>query len=327
MKNIISVLDETMQKSLLQDLTNYLCMQKNQKEFCIYSDYCLEDESKPNKVASFTIAPTWTAFPEIQYLIEKSIPTDIKDRKFITEEIVDTLKNKNLFHISFIIKDTSGLIYRPTKSSQEVVIQGINELIEMIERWIANQPEGADKFRDQANRFISWRREMERKSPNLNLCKNIIIISLLAGYISYMLTKEAEARTVVWFSDRDKIIESYNSIAFDLYEIYHYGLCDNAGINGETTKIGLAIKDKDDSSNKLWFDPLIRLPDYMAGTLASWDLTSNLVQKDKHAELLQRVFADNSFCTIINIDLGKNGYKCSRQTVSLTEQTLGENHA
>jgi hypothetical protein len=314
MNNIIEIIDQIMQKSLLQDLTNYLNINSNYKEFCIYSDYCLEDKSKPNKVASFTIAPSWTAFPEIRDLIEKSIPIDIKKSKFITRETIDTLNNKNLFHISFIIKDTSGFIYKPNKSSQEVAIKGISEIIEMMEHWIINQPEGADKFRDQVNRFISWRREVEKKSPNLNLFKNIILISLLAGYISYMLTKEAKASTVVWFSDRDKMIESYNSVAFDLYEIWHYGLCDIAGIKGETTKLGLAVKD--DNLDKLWFDPLIRLPDYIAGTLASWDLKSNLVHKDKHAELLKKVFSDNNFCAIININLGKSTYTCSRQTIS-----------
>lgn len=314
--SVIRVIDQTMQKSLLQDFKNYLKL-NNHDKFVIYSDYCLEDKSKPNKIASFTVAPAWTAFPAIINKIQIAIPNDIKNRSFISDETIELLQDKSFFHINFILKETAGLISRKDMTDQEVALKSLGEVIKIIEGWIVNQPEGEDKFREQINRFINWRRELQKKSPNLKLYRHIVLISLLASYIAHMLTVEAKADTVIWFADRDKITEAYSSVAFDLFEMNHYGLCDYKGVDGSITELGLGIKDE--GSNELWYDPLIRIPDYLAGTLSSWNMSANDVSKSKHAQILQKVFSENEFCAIIVINLGKDKYNCGRHTISPLE--------
>lgn len=312
MDDVIRVIDQTMQQSLLQDFKNYLKL-NNHNKFVIYSDYCLGDKEKSD-VASFTVAPAWTAFPEITNKIQNAIPGDIKGCRFISHETIELLRDKSFFHINFIIKETAGLTSRKNKTAQEVALRSVDEAIKMIDGWIVNQPEGGDKFREQIHRFLNWRRELQKKSLNLKLYKSIVLISLLAGYIAHMLTIEAKADTVVWFSDRDEITEAYNSVAFDLFEINHYGLCDNKGVDGSITKLGLGVKDE--GSNKQWYDHLVRIPDHLAGTLSSWNMSNNPVTKNKHVQILQKVFAENEFCTIIEINIGKEKYNCGRRTVS-----------
>jgi hypothetical protein len=104
-------------------------------------------------------------------------------------------------------------------------------------------------------------------------------------------------------------------VAFDLFEMNHYGLCDYRGVDGSITKLGLGFKDE--GSSELWYDPLIRFPDYLAGTLfSSWNMSANDETKTKHAQILQKIFSENEFCSIIVINLGKDKFNCGRHTVS-----------
>ncbi|MGR8934878.1 MAG: hypothetical protein ACU837_10890, partial [Gammaproteobacteria bacterium] len=77
------------------------------------------------------------------------------------------------------------------------------------------------------------------------------------------------------------IIEAYdNYIANDLFEITHTGLCEAKNVEGLATKLGIGIQETD--SNELWYDPLIRIPDYLAGALSSWNLSEDRVVFNKH---------------------------------------------
>lgn len=317
MEEVVNVIHQTVQKSLLGDFQSYLSNHSDQKQFCIYSDYCLDDKNKLNSVASFTIAPIWTAFPELKNIAVKAIPKDIKKTKDLTDLGAQLIKNKAFFHISFVIKNTDGLLYKEGKTIQEVMIQGISETISMIEGWKKNQPQGIAKFTEQVKKFKKWQQRL-KKNPNIKLSKQIILISAMVGYIAFLITKYAIATDIVWFSDRDKIIHSYDGVAYDLFDIWHYGLCEKYEAIEPYSKIGLGTSEQ--STANLWFDHLIRLPDYLAGALSSWDTEENLVHMPKHASVLQKVFADNNFCSIINININKGVFNASRQTVSLTKQ-------
>jgi len=317
MQEAINVIHHTMHKSLLDDLSLYLKLNGNQNKFCIYSDYCLDDVKKPNKVASFTIAPMGTALPEATEEITIALPKDIKKSKMISGKGVDLLVNKSFFHINFIIKDTSGILYSENKTSQKVILEALDETINMISSWIDNQPEGAGKFKEQIKKFKQWQCELKKKSININLTRNILLISMLAAYIAFLLTKYAKAEDIIWFSDRDKIVDSYNRIAYEIFDICHFGFCDQLGATEPYSNIG--IPSPDITSGALWFDHLIRIPDYLAGTLASWDISNNEVERIKHDEILKKVFAENDFCGVIDLAIGQDDCKCSHHKVFTTK--------
>lgn len=320
MDNLIKLIDNTLQKSLLQDFRNYLKLNPYNK-FSIYSDYCFDDENKPNDVASFTIAPSWTAFPEIIEEIQKLIPTDIKNRSSISMETVKILQSKYFFHMNFVlrkeyIREEYINLSLKNLANQDTALKFLDEMIQMIEVWIINQPEGKDKFLEQKKKFSKWRLELSKKSPSLNLYRQIIFVSILASYIAHMLTIEAKADTIIWFSDRDKIINAYDKVAFDFFEISHLSLCDYKGKDALITKLGIGIEDE--GINELWYDPLIRIPDHLAGALSSWDISVNRVSKNKQAEILQKIFTENNFCTIIELNLNKNKFSCGREIPTLS---------
>lgn len=314
MERILSALKGTLEKSFLTDLKIFLEIHKDEPHFAIFSDYCIDAKDKFNNVASFAIAPSWVATPEMVSLLSEKIPKDIKKTKQIDENIIEVLSNRTFFHVSFILKSTAGVLHSKGHTDQNVALLNMDKVSEMINMWIINQPEGKEKFEEQIKRFATAKAELRKKSANIKLFKLISIIAILVAYLAFLLSREAKCKSILWFSDRDKIVDAFGEICRELFEINHYALCLKEITEAEIPKVGYGIDDV--GVDRLWFDSLIRLPDYMAGTLASWDMKENLVSSQKHSELLQRVFAQNPFCVLISASIGRSNFSFSRLSVS-----------
>ena len=314
MEKMLEIIYQTLKKSTLDNFKSYIALNNGVgQKFCIYSDYCLDDKDKSNNAISFTISPAPLAFPEFKEPISKVIPRDIKHTKDLTENATNFLNLKIFFHFNFILTDTDGLLWDVSRTPQQVLIQGIDTVILMIEKWIRNQPEGYEYFTQQIKKFKIWQQELKKRTANVKLAKQIIIVPALAGLIAFLLTKYARATDIIWFSDRDKIINSYNEIAYELFQIWHFGLCDQHQALEPYSNIGLAKPNISESI--LWFDHLVRVPDYLAGTLSSWDITTHKISKPKHAKIMQEVFADNNFCSVIDINFGRDSFKAGRHVI------------
>ena len=97
MERISTTLKGTLEKSFLSDLKDYLSLHKEFQHFSIYSDYCINAEGKFNNVASFTLAPRWTANPKMVELFAKKIPKDIKKTRTINGNIIEVLTDQSFF--------------------------------------------------------------------------------------------------------------------------------------------------------------------------------------------------------------------------------------
>ena len=71
------------------------------------------------------------------------------------------------------------------------------------------------------------------------------------------------------------------------------------GIDERNTKTLIGHPEPDAANPKQsWYDELVRIPDFIAGSLAAWDYRSNLVPgRPKYAEILQGIVADNRYVT------------------------------
>ncbi|WP_139794282.1 hypothetical protein [Chromobacterium violaceum] len=132
------------------------------------------------------------------------------------------------------------------------------------------------------------------------------LTSILAAILAFYLSKETSCKKIIWFPDRDKIHDAFSKISFDLFEINHWVLCLQELPKEKIPRIGFAIDEG--SESRLWFDTLIRLPDFIAGTVASWCLETNLTSREKHARVLEQVVADNLHCILIMIEMRKDGW-------------------
>ena len=175
----------------------------------------------------------------------------------------------------------------------------VDQAIQTITLWLSNQPEGQVKFSEQLQRFKKYRHELARRSPNLSLFRQIALVGNIAAYLAFLLSQVGNATKIAWIPDRDKITEAYDSIALDLFEMNHFGLCDEAGIEGEKIQILLGVPDECQVNQ--WFDRLIRIPDYLAGALASLDLQAEHATLPKHGDVLINVVANNENCFVFQV--------------------------
>ena len=313
MQGIISALDGTLQASVAEDLRRYLAVDRGTK-FSIYSDYCLDDKHKPSKVASFSIIPYDHDLDAYPTFLNRIAPRDLKSTRLPKHAFLEHIAESRLFHVSFMFGTLKGITESSVGNSRAHIDAMLEETISMVQNWPRTTKQQRTYYDSLVRKLLAQRISLQRKSANLNLFRNSVIVSLLAAYLAYLLTRHANASIVGWFSDRDKIIDAWNGIAFDLFAMNHHALCERDAFDSAVTK--LVVWRADCVHETYVTDAMNRIPDHLAGALASWSLETNTVQQAKHSEILQTCFADNPFCSIIKLSIDHQVTKCSRVVVS-----------
>ncbi len=314
MESVVNLIEKTINKSVLTDFKMYLNDNKPHRKWLIYSDYCIGDDTKPNDVISFTLMP-FDAYPDdIKQRIFKLAPTDIKNKKNINPDFISYLKEKRLFHINFILGSRKGITKVEGYDERKVVNETLDTTVKMFNQWCITTPKKADYYQTVIKKLNNIKTKLSGKSPNYSLFRDVVLVSILAGYICYLFTKYASAEIVGWFSDRDKLIEAYEMIASDLFFSNHHGLCIRDSIDSSMTRILFSIPTADDEG-KVWYDEMNRLPDHIAGTLADWNMKENKLSKRKFVDIVEKCIADNPYLVILRLDLEPKQFKCSRVLV------------
>jgi hypothetical protein len=319
MQDIINTLRGTLDKTFLTNLRSFLGKHVGVSNFILISDYCIEDRDKPNNVIAFTLAPYHAASHKSITELNRWIPKDIKKTRKITEGISKALNDDRFFHVAFMLDDISGFLHSEAADKRTVLLHNMTLIINMLGEWRDNQPEGKKKFEGQIKKFKKITKELERPTANLKLFCRMILICTLAAVLAFYLSKETTCRSITWFPDRDKIHDAFSKLYQDVFEINHWGLCFQEIPEETIPKIGFAVDNS--LGRNMWFDTLIRLPDFIAGTVASWDMETNLTSGDKHARVLEQVVADNLHCNLIKIEIGRENWSFGIRPISRVQNT------
>lgn len=309
MQEILKVIEDTINKSSIKDFKSYLEGLKGQSKWLICSDYCIEDNNKANDIATFSVLPYYDYFHDIQNSILKKAPTDIKKTKIIRDSFVEYHRSGYIFHFSFIFGRKREHVLK--ESTKEDFVPAIKQTIDMLEAWEKNTPSQENYYQTSINKLKSLIQKMKANNFNLKLLKKILVVNLLASYIAYLLCREKNIEIVGWFSDRDDITIAYQGIALDLFHMNHHGLCERDSIEDSNTKLVIAMPSSA-SDEKLWFDELNKLPDYISGTLADYDFKKNYVSKDKFSKMLENCISENTKISILKLYLKSGMLRCSR---------------
>lgn len=309
MEDINNVLNNTFFKSSLKDLQIYLKKFSLCKTWWIASDYCLDNKQKANDVIAISIMPYIKTPDSMCNYLHRYIPCDIKHSQIISQGTIDFFKNNSfVFNIAFII-DEKKLVF---SSPGHTRIENIRSCLAKTIQKLKNQSNYTEELRS----FKEFEQKAKSSNFNVKLFENTYLISYLIAYICNILVLYAGATKLCWFSDRDAIIDMKPNITSVLYNLNVYNLLNKNRYPFNCVNEFLLAMAKESTDN-LWFDEIIRIPDYIAGTLASWNIKMNQVDKSKHKQMLKDVFSDNSNIAIINISISKdNLIKASRMIVS-----------
>ncbi len=315
MEEILTVLEDTFCKSTISDLMNFIQKNSHQKKWLMYSDYVIGDRNKPNDVASFTIMP-YDDYPDIiKDRILSIAPSDIKSKKSVSPDFIAYLKEKRLFHINFILGSRKGLIYSNELSKEAAIMTSLSHTTSMLDKWCKNTPNNSKYFTKIKKKIAIAKNQMSKKSANYALFCDVMLVALLAGYISYVFTKYNNSEIFRWFSDRDKIIDAYDMLIADQFAMNHHGLCERDSIDSSKTSVVFGVPESGENG-KLWYDEMNRLPDHITGTIADWDINNNISTKPKFIQILEKCIADNPYLVILRLNLKPNLFQCSRVVVS-----------
>lgn len=268
--------------------------ESNVTKWFIHSDYVLHDKKKPNNVITFSLIPHIFNYKEFLVFLKYLNSKDLKKRKKIPEEFLTFISSVPIINISLIFEKKYFLFLEDEK---EMFIIKIKALVLLIDTWIEEEfnnkssstslenLKNLTKDKKDLNILIN---ELNKKSFNIQLLKDIEIVAFMVSLIGFNLNKSIKLEKIGWFSDRDKLIsfcesKFSNPIIFTLIQCYHHLFCSEYEIN-KYSSINFGVPQE---NTDVFYDSLNRIPDMVAGTLADINFKTNEISHDKFIPVLE----------------------------------------
>ena len=272
--------------------------------WCITSDYCLDDKDKQHDVMAFSIFPI-TYANTLKNDVHNSLPKDIKEFKNLSDKAISYIEGcPYVFSIVLIIENKNEIFdLERSKNS-------LDNLIKNIEKW----PE--EKKEEFIHRIKLLRKYLDRKQINRKLLSSIsITIHAMSAIIEFLLLK-TNAKHVIWISDRDSITNFQNNDIVHL--LVRQGFANLVRNRVEDNRIYGMLSDSKYDPDLL--DDLIRIPDYICGSIASmnFDNPENVPEKDY--ELFDKALFNHERIYYMNIKHNKDSNNEIITNINFTKQ-------
>jgi len=223
-------------------------------------------------------------YKNIKHYIGQSTPRDIKSTRTVSPQMLSYINSPVVFHISFIIERETTLLRK--LASEDTMQDYLRELREIATRMQANSTIDGAFFTEMEKRLSSFENEFIKNAKNLKLFRSIYLVSLLAGIVFFYLTIIKRPSNIAWVSDRDAIVQRHGGVAYDMAYLVYALEYTKLLAKGENPVMYLPEKPffhfpAPEVSGENDFDELVRIPDYLAGTLADFDFKEKTFSKEK----------------------------------------------
>jgi hypothetical protein len=267
----------------------------------VLSDYSVGDSNKQNDAFSFVILLNHDTFKNIASYIAAVAPKDIKASRSPSEGLLDYLSCPVSFSLNFVVERQSSYL----KSALTIEeMQGlIGALQDVVRDWTAEEPPNAP-FYDALNRRL--RRlagELAHKQPALKLLRQIFLVASFAAIVLGLVNDAKSPLTIRWISDRDAMFDRHDGIAFDLAWLFFQMIRRSKGgvIDLRRPQFAFATPGMDGVTEYAEF---VRLPDFLAGTLADIKLPQMMFTHRKFPPVFNRLFVNTRNNAVIEIVAG-----------------------
>lgn len=273
----------------------------------VVSDYCISDINKNNDVISLVIVANHATAKDICEYLAKVAPKDIKKTNDVPLGLVQylTCAYPITFSLSFVLRRKEALLRAYLRT--EEMADFVPDACEMLASWRNNSPVPNEYFDQAIKRFKSFEQDLRRKHVNESLARQIHLTAASVAVAFHLLTKSTSAGFLRWISDRDALIDRYDTVVYDLAYFYfvllqsrysEHALNDAGPSPLNVPGIQFELPEK---TGKHRFDEMVRLPDYLAGTLADIDLDEITFSKKKFNTVLQGVFVNSQNNWVIEL--------------------------
>ena len=258
----------------------------------IFSDYVIGDRDRPSDTFVFTVAPFGMHLQGLfELALEKSTP-DLKDVKAIPEEMHGLLNDARFYSFCFSLRKGDSLPF-----DRKTIDHGMRDLV----RTLRAQGGPTAAF---AKNFSAVLSRVRANSFSAKLFSDIVFTASIVSYLICLISRTCLVRPdrIGWFSDRDRITSAYGELVKHLIELEVPATCSEnfegwrgpvVGVNGQQT-------------GKFWCDGILRVPDYLAGTLSvlCFDRETMSTDAGKFVDMLQNVMAGQRSIRVFRASLG-----------------------
>jgi len=211
--------------------------------------------------------------------------------------MLDYLRDPKGFHFCFLAQEN-----RHERDSVQQVRTTIDRAIATVRRLrTEGVPGGEERCAGYLRTFRNLRQEANAKNFNYRLLSDIGILGMLSAAVMFWIVRHGNAVTFGVFPDRDKMTVGYNSVFNDMAFINFSSLCQQSGISEKRDILMPAPTLL--RGQELFYDPLVRIPDYVAGAISGLDYQARVVTSEhkKHEGLVEKFVSDNTNLAIMQI--------------------------
>lgn len=280
-----------------------------QVRWIIAGDFVIADHSRPNDVFGFTVTPYDASFEDLETEIKTVFPKDLKETKVITQAMIDYLRSKRRFHFAFVVNKDRRL-FKSVGEARTTIDQTIAMMLNYRD---------VDRHREAIAKIRALRQLANANPFNVKLFQDIILMAAFGGFVATLLQLEGRAELIGLFPDRDKMTTAYGTVAYEAFA------ADASAFAGRRkvpdAQIALALPGpRAGGSSGLYFDELIRVPDYVAGAIAGTEFKpprpSSVNQKC--VDIVAKALVDNANAAVLKVDLPPRTLLASRIAVQST---------
>ena len=297
--HLLEIFEDTFNKSVNNDLYNFIFnsnLMRVSKWTC-FSDYCFNDRNKPNDVMTFTLIPYIDDFNKLSEVVANIAKVDIKNTKYVTEEFICFLKTYPLINFSFIINNNNKKKIRRKifKLRDKTDLNVLEDTFQFIKQqysdWIEKQPQQKEYF-TKIIKKINCILHLLKNNKKVRQIIDMLLVIFCGAYVSSKVLQQIRNIEIFgWFSDQDAINDICNNFSVELFQYYLHRL-----INGKDITF---VSCPASSSIKIFYDVFVRIPDYLAGTLADYNMNENTISKNKFDKILTNYMAENQYNNFI----------------------------
>lgn len=134
------------------------------------------------------------------------------------------------------------------------------------------------------------------------------LVAFIGAYVSSRVIKALDIDIFGWFSDRDAINEVCDNFSVLLFHTYLHGLLDGKPFQFVAAQAG--------STDNAFYEQLVRIPDYVAGTLADYNMEQDIISKDKFDSMLTNYMAENTHNNFVyTLSFKDDKFNCGRISI------------
>ena len=235
----------------------------------VLSDYSGGDNNKQNDAFSFVILLNHNKLENIASYIATAAPKDIKASRNPPKGLLDYLNFPVSFSLSFVVERQSNYLKNAIGVEEMKGLAGA--LQDVVREWAVAEPPNAVYYDALDQRLSLLVTELAGKRPSLKLLRQIFLVAAFAAVVLGMVNDAKSPLAIRWISDRDAMFDRHNGVAFDLAWIFFQVMRRNKGgvIDLRRPQLAFATPGMDGVTEYAEF---VRLPDFLAGTLADMKL-------------------------------------------------------